>query len=1174
MYGNIIVPSYAVNWTVPVARRVVTTSATVINGLETPYTIGYLGYSNIITQSSKAQVAKVINSRNNAVGPDAEYVLSAINDFGLTTYKPNNKRDDSDLMLSLVGTILNGPGEYSYPFSSYAYFALRTKSHENNCRTLTKFLDFVLWTQSYTDAAAVLDIFGATSLPASMESRILETLATIECQGSPALDIAGCLLNGIICASHGSCVDGACVCNGNYKGTFCTESADSGISGDTTAYIAAFATAFPLLFCCCVLILVASSIIIFIFARPSDKAWAVDFDELELKQQIGAGGYGAVHKAVWKDSDVAVKLLANSHTLSRDVKRNFVSEVKVMTQLRHPNVVLFMGACTKPPNLCIIMEFMELGSLYDVIHNELVPRLPMGLRIKLAAQAAQGMHFLHSSGILHRDLKSPNILLDDKWNAKISDFGLTVIKQESGSDLDRLAGSLLWTAPEILGEESSFVESADVFSFGIILWELLTSKDPYSGMNPTTVAVRVLRDDIRPKMPLTATPEYAELTRNCWDKDTEVRPTFLEIVTRLKAMASSTSSDESKAIHSSETSNFGNSSVQLTTTSSSSDSSKGNIKKFAAVDNAVQAPTGDIVLVVTDIYRAGTLWEFNPEVMKEATILHNTIIRESLAQYHGYEAGTPREGVTGEGSFCIAFQRVEDAINWVIAVQKRLLEADWNEKLLAHPAAAEEWAGEHDTIIFKGLRLRMAMHYGTMRAVRDPMTRRIGYTGPLVSKAVLIVALANGGQIIATAALRKAMKHSNADLSSVVTVSLLGKSPVSETESIKLFELKPVALAGRFFGGLSLNRIKTSGSRGFLQSTLNSSSESDVTDYSSNSIALRSLKDTNPTESYINSANLCRWVIDYDHIKVGKQVGMGSYGMVYKARWKAIDVAVKRFMKQQLSERHLLDFRAEVAFLSEMHHPNIVLFIGACMRQPNLCIVTEYVKQGSLKDVLMNKSIKLPWQTRMKIAKGAALGVYYLHSLDPVILHRDLKSSNILIDENWNAKVADFGFARIKQDNATMTRCGSPCWTAPEIIKGEKYTEKADVYSFGIILWEILTRQQPYKGLNFMNVGIDVINGARPKIPSNTPARYAKLMTRCWHANEARRPSMKKIINFFTHLETGRHNSVSSDGLSGPSGPDNAAAPTGPCDDPADDNSFNNASHSASPDSAETDDHV
>jgi serine/threonine protein kinase len=120
--------------------------------------------------------------------------------------------------------------------------------------------------------------------------------------------------------------------------------------------------------------------------------------------------------------------------------------------------------------------------------------------------------------------------------------------------------------------------------------------------------------------------------------------------------------------------------------------------------------------------------------------------------------------------------------------------------------------------------------------------------------------------------------------------------------------------------------------------------------------------------------------------------------------------------------------------------------------------------------------------------RSAALGINYLHSLDPTIIHRDIKPSNLLVDETWNVKVADFGFARIKEENATMTRCGTPAWTAPEIIRGEKYSEKADLYSFGVVMWEMLTRKQPYAGRNFMGVSLDVLEGKRPQIPQDCPA--------------------------------------------------------------------------------------
>jgi serine/threonine protein kinase len=268
-------------------------------------------------------------------------------------------------------------------------------------------------------------------------------------------------------------------------------------------------------------------------------------------------------------------------------------------------------------------------------------------------------------------------------------------------------------------------------------------------------------------------------------------------------------------------------------------------------------------------------------------------------------------------------------------------------------------------------------------------------------------------------------------------------------------------------------------------------------------------------DTFLTSANLCRWIIDFGEIQVGKQIGLGSYGVVFRGKWKGVEVAVKRFIKQKLDERRMLEFRAEMAFLSELHHPNIVLFIGACVKKPNLCIVTEFMKQGSLRDILANNTIKLTWKQKLRMLRSAALGINYLHSLHPVIVHRDLKPSNLLVDENWNVKVADFGFARIKEENATMTRCGTPCWTAPEIIRGDKYDERADVFSFGVVMWQVVTRKEPFAGRNFMGVSLDVLEGKRPQIPNDCPAEFRKVMKKCWHASAEKRPTMERVVAFF-----------------------------------------------------------
>jgi serine/threonine protein kinase len=196
--------------------------------------------------------------------------------------------------------------------------------------------------------------------------------------------------------------------------------------------------------------------------------------------------------------------------------------------------------------------------------------------------------------------------------------------------------------------------------------------------------------------------------------------------------------------------------------------------------------------------------------------------------------------------------------------------------------------------------------------------------------------------------------------------------------------------------------------------------------------------------------------------------------------------------------------------------------------------VTEFVQRGSLRDLLANTAVKLTWRLKLRLLRSAALGVHYLHALQPVIVHRDLKPSNLLVrrtiltttkssthrhhamqvDESWNVKVADFGFARIKEENATMTRCGTPCWTAPEVIRGDKYDERADVFSFGVVMWQVLTRREPYAGRNFMNVSLDVLEGKRPQLPADCPAKLRKVMKKCWHAAADRRPTMERVLAF------------------------------------------------------------
>ncbi|KAK6263924.1 hypothetical protein SCA6_019358 [Theobroma cacao] len=195
-------------------------------------------------------------------------------------------------------------------------------------------------------------------------------------------------------------------------------------------------------------------------------------------------------------------------------------------------------------------------------------------------------------------------------------------------------------------------------------------------------------------------------------------------------------------------------------------------------------------------------------------------------------------------------------------------------------------------------------------------------------------------------------------------------------------------------------------------------------------------------------------------------IGSGSYGKVYKGTLPTGElIAIKR--AQQGSVQGGLEFKTEIELLSRVHHKNVVSLLGFCFERGEQMLIYEYVPNGSLSDSLSGKSgIRMDWTRRLKIALGAARGLAYLHKLaNPPIIHRDIKSSNILLDERLNAKVADFGLSKPMGDSerghVTTQVKGTMGYLDPEYFMTQQLTEKSDVYSFGVLMLEIVTARKP-----------------------------------------------------------------------------------------------------------------
>ncbi|XP_042472802.1 RGS domain-containing serine/threonine-protein kinase A-like [Zingiber officinale] len=260
----------------------------------------------------------------------------------------------------------------------------------------------------------------------------------------------------------------------------------------------------------------------------------------------------------------------------------------------------------------------------------------------------------------------------------------------------------------------------------------------------------------------------------------------------------------------------------------------------------------------------------------------------------------------------------------------------------------------------------------------------------------------------------------------------------------------------------------------------------------------------------------------WEDLTIGEQIGQGSCGTVYHALWYGSDVAVKVFSKQEYTDDVILSFRQEVSLMKRLRHPNILLFMGAVTCSQRLCIVTEFLPRGSLFRLLQRSNARMDWRRRNHMALDIARGMNYLHHSNPPIIHRDLKSSNLLVDKNWTVKVGDFGLSRLKHETylTTKTGKGTPQWMAPEVLRNEPSDEKSDVYSFGVILWELVTEKIPWENLNSVQViaAVGFMN-QRLDLPGDLDPQWLSIIKSCWHSEPKSRPTFQELVERFKDMQ-------------------------------------------------------
>lgn len=264
-----------------------------------------------------------------------------------------------------------------------------------------------------------------------------------------------------------------------------------------------------------------------------------ELHEVDLGDIINQGGFSVVHKGIWHSTKVAVKKIFDPK-INEELLAEFDNEVQKLEQIRHPNILQLLAVHRKPPGLSLITELVEGGSYYQLIHaphqfqaaSGAVASVEQSEHMCILDSAAVALSFLHARGIIHRDVKSHNVLLSPHYEVKVCDFGLARMRSELMTGAMQFAGTPNYMSPEQFRQQR-YTEKVDVFAFGTVLWEAFAQDIPFANLDPPDIREKVLNGQMLP-MPSSFPRPVQALTQACWTNDQEARPFMVEVLRQLR----------------------------------------------------------------------------------------------------------------------------------------------------------------------------------------------------------------------------------------------------------------------------------------------------------------------------------------------------------------------------------------------------------------------------------------------------------------------------------------------------------------------------------------------------------------------------------------------------------------------------------------------------------------
>ncbi|OQS05006.1 kinase [Thraustotheca clavata] len=887
----------------------------------------------------------------------------------------------------------------------------------------------------------------------------------------------------------------------------------------------------------------------------------VPYSSVDRARQISKGAFGEVWLGSCNGQVVAVKRLLESKRTSEAEIESFAEEIRLMASFSHPNIVQFVAfAWDNLQNLCAVIEFMENGDLMSYLNKNVQLSWNANEKTKIAHGIANGLAYLHGHEpkIIHRDLKSKNVLMGEDCVAKLTDFGIS--RENHDETMTAGVGTFFWTAPEVL-MGGHYTEKADIYSFGCILIEMDTRKSPFHDMKgvPQPLMIqRITMEGLRPTLSESSPTWLTSLAIRCFEVDPFKRPSAEEISKYL--LDSSDLVNKFQALKKAKiTSNVSESpsvpSVAINTRltkyslkwtdldsmdkqallwdmgfvrySTSNPDAVRQVYTKCANGSTSGVPMSAIALTKSEFLASQVDASSQPCAAADGTTYARQVNANGL--YLGPVTKCAVQNITlGEIADSHSSMWAQDGSGLTAVPNPNLLRHAWNDKFFwlifaIHtetlateigwsqcPPSNSPGSGTYPCRVFDGDTPPSGWCIPANSPTMDAWLTQLAQTK------VTTTAPTSSGSTTPSS-------QSSSTSNSLSTGAIIGIAVGAVVLLVlilclflwcrkKLRENQPhyVEFASNN-GGHNTNTTITGTATNYKKTNTSSWQPIHTASHTLNEFQ------RDP------ALNMKR--VPYSSIDRTRQISKGAFGEVWLGSYGGQVVAVKRLLEsKRASEAEIENFTEEIRLMASFSHPNIVQFIAfAWDSLQNLSAVTEYMPNGDLVSFL-NRNVQLTWneKEKIKIARGIANGLAYLHAHIPKIIHRDLKAKNVLMGQDCVAKLTDFGISRENHDETMTAGVGTFFWTAPEVLTGGHYTEKADIYSFGCVMIEMDSHRSPFyemkKVPQAMMIHRITQEGLRPSLTPNSPPWLQTLVVRCFERDPSRRPSAAQLSDFLSQV--------------------------------------------------------